>query len=164
MTDSAQPITVKKGLDGVIVDSTAVSHVMPEISALLYRGYLVDELAEHCSFEEIAYLLLCGELPTAVQLGDFVRRERAQRRLSANLLEIIKLFPKQSHPMDALRTAVSYLAMEDPQPRKIDRASYEAKGIQLLAKIPIIIAANFRCRKNESIVPPDPGLSIAENF
>src|SRR5690242_19896146 len=98
---------VKKGLEGVVVDTSAISKVMPEINSLTYKGYTVQELSEYCSFEQVAYLLWHGELPTPAQLKEFTQAERSQRALSDNLLKVIKPFPKSAHPMDTIRTAVS---------------------------------------------------------
>ena len=100
---------IEKGLDGVIVDETAISQVMPETNSLTYRGYAVQDLCKHCCFEEVAYLLWNGELPTSRQLGAFRREERKHREISRDHIEVIKRFPTTAHPMDTLRTAVSYL-------------------------------------------------------
>src|SRR6185295_17212085 len=96
---------IHRGLEGVVVDSTRISKVMPEINALVYFGYPVQELAERCSFEEVAWLLWHGELPTARQLAEFQADERARRNISSDLLAFMKKFPRTAHPMDALRTA-----------------------------------------------------------
>src|SRR3954451_24614932 len=95
------------GLDGVVVDTSSISKVMPEINSLVYRGYPVQELAEHCRFEEVAWLIWKGELPTAKDLADFMESGRSLRSLSPNLLSVIQKSPRTAHPMDVLRTAVS---------------------------------------------------------
>ncbi len=153
-----------KGLEGVVVDSTRVSHVMPEISALVYRGYPVAELAELCSFEELACLLWHGELPTREQLERFSRRERSHRQISSTLLKVIELCPKQAHPMDVLRTGVSFLGMEDANIWGNDFKSNEEKAFKLLARIPLIIAAAYRLSKGREFIQPNPELPISENF
>src|SRR6266513_1474786 len=99
--------TIAKGLDGIIVDSTAVSEVTSATSSLVYRGYPVHELAEHCAFEEVAYLLWYGDLPSTEQLADFSSRTREVRSISPELLGAIRRFPKSAHPMDVVRTGVS---------------------------------------------------------
>ena len=106
---------IKKGLVGVISDETKVSKVMPEINSLTYRGYAVQDLAEECSFEEVAYLLLYGELPNKKQLKKFEKEERKNRDISKNLVKIIKNYPKKSHPMDTTRTSISVMGLEDPE-------------------------------------------------
>lgn len=154
----------KKGLQGVIFDTTSVSHVLPEQKSLYYRGYPVHELAEQCEFEEVAYLLLYGELPNADQIAEFTQKERAARGLSAGLTEVIKQFPKSGHPMDALRTAVSYLGMEPEFAGADDSESAIEKGIGLLAKIPTVIAAFERSRRGEAFAAPKDDLSMSANF
>ena len=102
---------IKKGLLGIVVDETTVSQVMPDINSLTYRGYAVQDLCAKCSFEEVAYLGLNGELPNKRQLKSFVKEERNNRELTKNLYEIIKHMPKKSHPMDVARTAVSIMGL-----------------------------------------------------
>ena len=98
---------IKKGLLGIVVDETEVSKVMPEINSLTYRGYAAQDLCAKCKFEEVAYLILNGELPNKKQLKDFEKQERKERKLSKTLLEDIKKFPKQAHPMDVACVQVS---------------------------------------------------------
>src|ERR1700761_3671001 len=104
---------IYKGLAGVVVDTTAISKVVPETNSLTYRGYAVQDLAAHCSFEEVAYLIWHAELPDAEQLQRFSESERAQREISDSLVAGIDLLPTTCHPMDVLRTAVSVLGAED---------------------------------------------------
>lgn len=155
---------IKRGLEGVIVDTTKVSKVMPEINALVYHGYPVQELAENCSFEEVAYLLWNGELPNRSQLEAFQKKERGLRSISPTLLKVIQSFPKQGHPMDAIRTAVSYLGMEDEEMEKTDEATNRERAFKLLAKIPTMIGAFYRYRKGQDFIAPREDLSMAENF
>lgn len=154
----------KKGLEGVIFDTTAVSHVLPQQKSLYYRGYPVHELAEQCEFEEVAYLLFYGELPNADQIAKFSQQERASRGLSSGLMEVIRQFPNSGHPMDALRTAISYLGMEEEFAGADDSESAIRKGIGLLAKVPTIIAAFERSRRGEEFVPPKEDLAMSANF
>ena len=156
--------TIHKGLDGVVVDATRISKVMPEINALVYHGYPVQELAENCRFEEVAWLIWHGELPSAKQLAAFEAGERSRRNLSPALLEVIHKSPVTAHPMDVLRTAVSFLGMEDPTPEKTDAAANLDRSIDLLAKIPTMIGAFYRFRKGQEFIPPRADLSMAENF
>lgn len=154
----------KKGLEGVIFDTTAISHVLPEQKSLYYRGYPVHELAERCEFEEVAFLLLHGELPTNTQLQEFRQQERAARTLSPQVLEAVARFPADGHPMDAIRTGVSYLGMEPEFAGADDAESALRKGVALLAKIPTLIATFERSRRGLPIIPPDENLSLAANF
>lgn len=163
MSDSNR-FKAKKGLDGVVFDTTKVSHVIPEEQSLFYRGYPVHQLAELCDFEEVAYLLLYGELPDEEQTSAFSQKEKQHRDISPALQNVIKQFPADGHPMDALRTAISFLGME-PEFRGADQADTAIeKGIALLAKIPTIIAAFDRHRKGQSMVPPKSDLAFSENF
>ena len=118
---------IKKGLLGIVVDETEVSKVMPEINSLTYRGYAAQDLCAKCKFEEVAYLILNGELPSEKQLKNFEKIERKERNLSKTLLESIKNFPKKSHPMDVARTAVSIMGLDcllytSPSPRDRTRS------------------------------------------
>ena len=101
---SATDTNIHRGLEGVVVDATRISKVMPEINALVYYGYPVQELAGQCCFEEVAWLLWHGELPNAPQLAAFQADERSRRNLSPALLEVIRQCPRTAHPMDVLRT------------------------------------------------------------
>ena len=82
---------IKKGLLGIVVDETTISHVVPELSTLTYRGYTVQELCDKCDFEEVAYLVLNGDLPNKKQLKKFIKEERSERRLSKQILRNIQL-------------------------------------------------------------------------
>ena len=108
---------IKKGLLGIVVDETEVSKVMPEINSLTYRGYAAQDLCAKCKFEEVAYLILNGELPNKKQLKNFETQERKERKLSNTLLADIKKIPKKAHPMDVARTVVSIMGLEDKETR-----------------------------------------------
>jgi 2-methylcitrate synthase len=154
----------KKGLEGIVFDTSTISNVIPADKALYYRGYPVQDLAENCSYEETACLLMHGELPTVTQLANFTQKERSSRELSPSLLEVIERFPRKGHPMDAIRTVVSYLGME-PEfagDETVDTAL--AKGLLLLAKIPTAIAAFQRIRHGKPAIAPRNDLSIPANF
>ena len=103
---------IKKGLLGIVVDETTISHVVPELSALTYRGYTVQELCDKCDFEEVAYLVLNGELPNKSQLKKFIKQERSERKLSKQILNDIKKMPRNAHPMDVIRTCLSLMSLE----------------------------------------------------
>jgi 2-methylcitrate synthase len=157
-------VNVKKGLEGVVVDTTAISKVNAETNSLLYRGYPVPELAERCSFEEVAYLLFFGALPNSKTLSEFVQKERSHRKLSPTILALIEKLPRNCSPMDVIRTAVSLLGCEDDQSADSSPAANTEKAIGLLAKIPVMVAAYYRIKKGLSYLPPTADLSIAENF
>jgi 2-methylcitrate synthase/citrate synthase II len=157
-------VEIKKGLVGVIADETKVSEVMPDINSLTYRGYAVQDLAEVCVFEEVAYLLLHGELPNKSQLAKFQEEERSNREISSNLKKVIQNYPKNAHPMDTTRTSVSHLGLEDSETSiNTIEANYN-KFIKIFAKTPTTVAANFRTRKGLDIIDPKKDLSFSENF
>jgi 2-methylcitrate synthase len=155
---------IKKGLVGVISDETKVSEVMPDINSLTYRGYAVQDLAKQCKFEQVAYLLLNGELPNSEQLAKFEQEERSNRKISENLKNIIKNYPKNAHPMDTTRTSVSHMGLEDPDTADNSVPANMRKSMRLLAQISTAVAANFRVRKGQEIIEPDPKLGFCENF
>jgi len=155
---------IKKGLVGVISDETKVSEVMPDINSLTYRGYAVQDLAKQCKFEQVAYLLLNSELPNSEQLATFEQEERSNRKISENLRNIIKNYPKNAHPMDTTRTSVSHMGLEDPDTADNSVAANIRKSMRLLAQISTAVAANFRVRKGQEIIEPDPKLGFCENF
>ena len=155
---------IKKGLLGIIVDETEVSKVMPEINSLTYRGYAAQDLCAKCKFEEVAYLILNGELPNKKQLKDFEKQERKERKLSKTLLEDIKKFPKKAHPMDVARTAVSIMGLEDRETKDSSPKANLRKVMRIFAKTPVALAAFYRSRKGKKIIPPKNNLSFSENF
>ncbi len=155
---------IKKGLLGIVVDETEVSKVMPEINSLTYRGYAAQDLCAKCKFEEVAYLILNGELPSKNQLKKFEKEERKERKLSKTLLDDIKKFPKKAHPMDAARTAVSIMGLEDKETKDNSPAANMRKVMRIFAKTPVALAAFYRARKGKKIIPPKKNLSFSENF
>ena len=155
---------IKKGLLGIVVDETTVSQVMPDINSLTYRGYAVQDLCEKCNFEEVAYLVLNGELPKKNQLKKFIKNERSERKLSKQILSDIQKMPKKAHPMDVVRTAVSLMSLEDKDARDNSPAANMRKAIRILAKTPTALSAYFRTRKGKKIISPRKNLSFSENF
>ena len=155
---------IKKGLLGIIVDETTISCVMPEINSLSYRGYAVQELCEKCKFEEVAYLILNGELPNSAELLKFQKKEKSSRFITKNLTDIIKHIPKKAHPMDVARTAVSVMSLEDKETSDNSSEANMRKAISILAKMPTAIAAFYRARKEKKVIKPRQNLTFAENF
>jgi len=155
---------IKKGLLGIVVDETTVSQVMPDINSLTYRGYAVQDLCEKCNFEEVAYLVLNGELPKKNQLKKFIKNERSERKLSKQISSDIQKMPKKAHPMDVVRTAVSLMSLEDKDARNNSPAANMRKAIRILAKTPTALSAYFRARKGKKIISPRKNLSFSENF
>ena len=155
---------IKKGLLGIVVDETEVSKVMPEINSLTYRGYAAQDLCAKCKFEEVAYLILNGELPNKNQLKKFEKQERKNRKLSKTILEDIKRFPKKAHPMDVARTVVSIMGLEDNETKDNSPKANMRKVMRIFAKTPVALAAFYRSRKGKKILPPKKELSFSENF
>jgi 2-methylcitrate synthase len=155
---------IKKGLMGVTVDETSISKVMPEINSLTYRGYAAQDLCAKCKFEEVAYLILNGELPNKKQLNDFEKQESKERKLSATLIDAIKKIPKKAHPMDVARTTVSLMGLEDKETRDNSPRANMRKVMRIFAKTPVALAAFYRSRKGKKILSPKKKLSFSENF
>jgi len=155
---------IKKGLLGIVVDETTISQVMPDINSLTYRGYAVQDLCEKCIFEEVAFLVLNGELPNKKQLKAFIKEERLDRNLSKQIISDIQKMPKKAHPMDVVRTAVSLMALEDKETKDNSPKANMRKAVRIFAKTPIALAAFFRARKGKKIIPPKKNLSFSENF
>ena len=155
---------IRKGLAGVVVDTTAISKVNPETNSLLYRGYPVQELAAKCTFEEVAYLLWNGELPDEKQLAEFEQFERAHRHLDPVVKRIIDELPESAHPMDVLRTAVSGIGAADPATPDDSPEANLGKAMRLFAQLPAIVAYHQRRRRGEHLVEPRDDLGYSANF
>lgn len=161
---------IKKGLAGVVVDTTAISKVNPDTNSLLYRGYPVQELAATQPFEAVAYLLWHGELPDAAQLAAFRAEERAHRALADNVKAAIDLVPLEAHPMDEVRTAVSLLGATDPAAggSVLDAGGSPednlARSIRLFAALPAIVAYGQRRRRGQEPIAPRDDLDYSANF
>ena len=149
------------GLEGILAGETAICTVG---DGLIYRGYPVSELAEKCSFDEVAYLLLYGELPNRRQLDEFEQRMAAARELPRPLLDLYRALPPSTESMDAIRTGVSVLAHFDPDVNDSSHAANLRKAERLLAQIPLAIADRYRISKGLNPVAPRKDLSHAANF
>ncbi|OBH43144.1 bifunctional 2-methylcitrate synthase/citrate synthase [Mycobacterium mantenii] len=155
---------IYKGLAGVIVDTTAISKVVPETNSLTYRGYPVQELAAKCSFEQVAYLLWHGDLPDEQQLALFTQRERAARRLNRSQLSLLSKLPETCHPMDVVRTFISSMGAEDPEEDDSSPAANYAKALRMFAVLPTIVAADMRRRRGLDPIAPHSHMNYAQNF
>ncbi|MQF98838.1 MAG: citrate (Si)-synthase [SAR202 cluster bacterium] len=156
-------IEIKRGLQGVYIDRSKSSFIDGTEGKLLYRGYSIHDLAEKSSFEEIAYLLLYGELPNKTQLEDFDSNLRDSRSIPAEVIEIIRVV-KDSHPMDVLRTAVSALSAYDNEVADNSVEATIRKGIRLTAQAPTIVTAHARIKEGKDPVSPNSNLNQAANF
>ena len=160
---SASKAPVYEGLAGVVIAATEICDVDGERGILSYRGYDIGELACHATFEETAYLLWHGELPTRTALEAFSAELAAEREIDDALWEIITRLPPTIDPMDALRTAVSALASCDPRDG-VCRDGDIAQAQRLVAKLPTIVANIYRHRHEMGRIHPNPELSQAANF
>jgi len=154
---------IYRGLKDVYFERSPTTFIDGKAGELRYRGYSIHDLAEHSTFEETAYLLLHGELPTREELARFEEELRAARKLPPEILNIISIV-KHAHPMDVLRTAVSALAAFDPETADNSREATLRKGVRLTSQVPMIVAAHDRIRNGREPVAPDPNLSHAANF
>lgn len=155
---------IHKGLAGVVVDTTAISKVVSETNSLTYRGYPVQDLAAQCTFEQVAYLLWHGELPTDQELALFMQRERASRRIDRSMQSLLTKLPDNCHPMDVVRTVISYLGAEDPDEDDGSVSANLAKALRMYAVLPTIVAADMRRRRGLEPIPPHSHLGYSENF
>jgi len=151
-------------LSGVSVAETSICSIDPDAGVLMYRGYDIVELAEHSSYEEVAYLLLEGELPSGEELDAFKEQLAGARELPAAVITIVDGNAMDASPMETLRTAVSALSFSDPAEDAIDRASEHRKAVTLIAQLPTIVARYERRRRGKPAVAPDSSLGYAENF
>jgi citrate synthase len=151
-------------LSGVSVAETSICSIDPDAGVLMYRGYDIAELAEHASYEEVAYLLLESELPAGDELDAFTEQLAAARELPPAVTTIVDGNAMDASPMETLRTAVSALSFSDPAEAATDRANEHRKAVALIAQLPTIIARYERRRRGEPAVSPDPSLGYAENF
>ncbi|RRJ86117.1 bifunctional 2-methylcitrate synthase/citrate synthase [Gulosibacter macacae] len=155
---------IYKGLAGVPVDYTAISKVNPETNSLLYRGYPVQDLAAKCSFEEVAWLLWHGELPSEDELAAFVADERAGRALTPEIRQVIDGLSLEAHPMDVVRTAVSVLGANDPTTEDNSAEANLAKSKRMFAALPAVVAYDQRRRHGLDVVEPRDDLDYSQNF
>lgn len=160
MTDQ---VKINRGLKGVYFERSGVSHIDGAKGELSYRGYSIHDLATHSTFEEVAYLLIHGELPNQKELNAFEDNLKAARELPIAVYDVIRA-AKDGHPMDVLRTAVSALAALEPTSQKVDEKGFLENGIRLMSQVPMIIAAHHNIRNGRAPLAPDTELSHAANW
>jgi citrate synthase len=155
-------MTATKGLEGIVAAQSSISSIIDGV--LTYRGYDIDDLAENASFEEVVYLLWHGKLPTQAELDQLIKDLNANAAVPAPVIEQMKLYPKDTNSMAALRTAVSSLALYDPEANDMSPEANLRKAIKLQAKIPSIVAAFARIRNGQEPLASKGYSSIAANF
>lgn len=156
--------TYSPGLEGVVAGISQISCIDTERDSLVYRGYDIRELSQQCVYEEVAYLLLYGELPNQNQLDTFKKQIATQRELPQPIIDALTAFPKPVNYMDAVRSGVSMLAHWDPKAQDLSHEASLEKAIRLIAKIPTIITTLYRAEHGQSPVAPDSTLSHSANF
>jgi len=152
------------GLRGFTVASSRISDVDGKAGKLIYRGYLVKDLADKAGFEEIAYLLLYEKLPDRDELDSFRQQLAAERTISPGLIAALKTIPKTARPMDVLQAGVSLLANDDPDLNERSQAASLKNATRLIAKLPTLVAAWHNVRNGKEPLAPDSNLSQAANF
>jgi citrate synthase len=152
------------GLEDVVAGVSEICFLDGVQGRLLYRGYDVHDLAAHSTFEEVVYLLWHGDLPTRAQLAALNEQLAADRPLPPAVVDVMRAFPHDAQPMDVLRTAVSALAMWDPELLDDSPEANLRKAVRLTARIPTIVAVTHRLRTNQPLVDPDPKLNTAQNI
>ncbi|WP_079908408.1 citrate synthase [Paenibacillus sp. 32352] len=156
-------MTATKGLEGIVATTSSISSIIDGV--LTYRGIDIDDLAENASFEEVAYLLWYGKLPNRSELAQLVKDLNTYAPVPSQVIEQIKLYPKDTNSMAALRSAVSSLALYDKEANDMSQEANLRKAIKLQAQIPTIIAAFARIREGkEPIAPKSDATSVAQNF
>ncbi|MEF8822136.1 MAG: citrate/2-methylcitrate synthase, partial [Halovenus sp.] len=158
---------LKKGLEGVLVAESSLSNIDGDAGQLVYRGYDIEDLAVNASFEEVLYLLWNGELPTAEQLASFIDSLSEEQEIEEGVISTLEtLADADEEPMAALRTGVSMLSAAEPEsdaePEDLDSA--RRQGRRIVAKIPTVLAAYDRLRRDEEPLDPKPKLSYSANF
>lgn len=163
MSEDSNKVQIHRGLKGVYFDRSPTSFIDGRAGTLLYRGYSIHDLAQHSSFEETAYLLLHGELPTQSQLDSLDGELKAARSLPAPILDIIRSV-KDAHPMEVLRTATSALGAFDPEVGDNSAEATIRKGIRLTSQVPSIVCAHQAIRNEREVIAPSTTLGHAANF
>jgi citrate synthase len=160
----SNPANPSKGLEGVVAADTRLSDVKGDIGQLIYCGYDINELAGKVTYEEVIHLLHHGRLPNQKELDELKTLLVGKRELPKGVVDIIKTFPKDTPPMNAIRTAVSALGCFDPESENDSMDENRLKALRLIARIPIITAYFHRARQGKSLLPPEPKLGEAANF
>jgi citrate synthase len=153
-----------KGLEGVVAASTRLSDVRGDIGQLIYCGYDINELAGNVTYEEVVFLLHHGHLPNPSELSDLKTTLAGFRELPRGVVDILRLLPKTTPPMHALRTGISALGCFDTTCDDDSMHAQRRKALRLIAQIPVVTAYFHRHRQGKELLPSDPSLGEAANF
>jgi len=162
--EPSKELQYSKGLEGVISSISAISRIDGEEGILIYRGISIESMADNSTFEETSYFLIYGKLPTKSELDDIDSKLKKNRVLSNEEINWIKNFPKDAHPMDALKTSVSLMGMSDPSGWQESSEANREIGIKIIAKLPSFAASFDRVRNSKEIIPSHKDLPLAANF
>ncbi len=154
----------KAGLEGIVVARSELCSIDGQRGILSFRGYDIHELARHATYEEVAFLLLRGELPSAAELATFAAELGNARAVSGEAAQVVDLIARDAAPMEMLRTAVSATSFDDPDKDSNSEEANQRKAVRLIAKIPTLVCRYHRRRAGLEPVDPDPELSYAESF
>lgn len=164
MTDNECTPVLNTGLRGVDVASSKICDVQGKEGKLIYRGYLIQDLAEKANFEEICFLLLYERLPKAQELEDFTKSLAAKRPVPQNVFDLMDSLPKETNPMDVLQLVTPMLIQTDPNAGKEGMENTLNSAENLIAGMATITAAWDRIRNGNTPVAPDPDLGHSANF
>ncbi len=164
MSTATESTAATAGLRGVVAAQSAIGDVNGEKGILIYQGYDIHDLAENSTFEEVIFLLWNGRLPKTDELTDLKAQFQANSDIPAEIVEMMRTFPKDANPMDVLRTTVSALGFYDKEGHGTEREAAVKTAVKLTAQIGTLVAAWERIRTDKDVIAPDDSLSIAENF
>lgn len=153
-----------KGLEGVVIGETTISQVAGEAGQLVYGGYRIEDLAGNATFEEVCHLLWYGDLPAAVQLASLRQRFSEGMAVDDRVIDVVRSVAAGTHPMASLRTAVSALAVADPDAEDMSAEANDRKAVRLTAQVITLTAAIERIRNGAEPIAPRADLSLAANL
>ena len=163
-SETAQPVAVHKGLEGIVAEQTSISDVDGQRCQLIYRGYPIDELVGKTTYEEVSYLLLNGSLPNRNQLASWTTELTAARALEPQMMTLLQALPHRAGPMAVLRTMMSIQGLYDTDMEEESIDTIRKKAVRAIAKVPMVVAAIERMRERQSLIAPKANLSHAANF
>ncbi len=157
-------VVVSKGLEGIFISDTTLCKIDGAKGKLWYRGYPIEVLAEKSNYEEVAYLLLYGKMPTKQELETFSGKLKSERQVSGEIKKIIRTFSGKAHPNDVLRTCVSALSTYDEDMTDRSKIANLQRAIKLIAKMPTIVAMIGRQNRGQELIEPRDDLNHTSNF
>ncbi|MEM4311524.1 MAG: citrate/2-methylcitrate synthase [Nitrososphaerales archaeon] len=161
---SSPQIPVHKGLEDIYVKESKICYIDGERSKLFYRGYDIDDLVKYSTFEEVSYLLLYGKLPNRKELNEFQKSIRDSYTLNPEVIKLLEIFRRDTHPMDLLRTCISYLSTFDDSPKDQSLEKNLSRVIKIIGSIPTILGTFDRIRRGKKPIEPNPKLNLASHF